>query len=147
MSEQKSKKSTKKSTKRTATVKKSKGLGDDIEKVTKATGIKKAVEWFSETTGIDCGCDARKEKLNKLFPRKSKILCLEAGEYETLKRFFSSFDGRAIKEEYQEPLARIHARVFTHKFAIPCPCSPREWKAFVNDLKGLYQSYEGDRPV
>ena len=72
---------------------------------------------------------------------------LEAGEYETLKQFFSNFDGRAIKEQYQEPLARIHARVFSHKFAIPCPCAPKEWKAFINDLKGLYQSYEGDRPV
>lgn len=150
MSEQKSSKSTGKSTKRTAPAKKknkSKGLGDDIEKLTKATGIKAAVEWFSEATGVDCGCLARKEKLNKLFPRKSQISCLEAGEYETLKQFFSNFDGRAIKEQYQEPLARIHARVFSHKFAIPCPCAPKEWKSFINDLKGLYESYEGDRPV
>lgn len=157
MSEQKSSKSTEKSIENTAPAKKrgrpkgsknkSKGLGDDIEKITKATGIKAAVDWFSEATGVDCGCDARKEKLNKLFPRKSQISCLEAGEYETLKQFFSAFDGRAIKEEYQEPLARIHARVFSHKFAVPCPCAPKEWKQYINDLKGLYQSYEGDRPV
>ena len=33
------------------------GLGDTIEKITKATGIKKVVEWAA---GEDCGCDERK---------------------------------------------------------------------------------------
>lgn len=126
---------------------KSKGLGDDIEKITKSTGIKAVVDWFSKTTGVDCGCDARKEKLNKLFPKRLSPQCLEEGEYETLKQFFSQFDGKKIEEKYQEPLARIHARVFSHKFAVPCPCSPKEWKSFINDLKGLYNSYEGDRPI
>ena len=46
---------------------KSKGLGDDIEKITEATGIKKVVKW---AFGEDCGCDERKEKLNKLFKYK-----------------------------------------------------------------------------
>mgnify|MGYP003109834655 FL=1 len=48
--------------------KKSKGLGDTIEKITKATGIKKVVDTVSKVTGKDCGCDERKEKLNRLFP-------------------------------------------------------------------------------
>ena len=47
--------------------KKSKGLGDSIEKITKATGIKDLVE---KITKGDCGCDKRKEKLNKKFPYK-----------------------------------------------------------------------------
>ena len=47
---------------------KSKGLGDTIEKITKATGIKKVVDKVSESTGKDCGCSKRKETLNKLFP-------------------------------------------------------------------------------
>lgn len=47
---------------------KSKGLGDSIEKVTKATGVKWVVEKFTELTGVDCGCENRKERLNKLFP-------------------------------------------------------------------------------
>jgi hypothetical protein len=43
---------------------KSKGLGDTIEKITAATGIKKAVEFATKSSGKDCGCKARKEKLN-----------------------------------------------------------------------------------
>ena len=50
-------------------LKKSKGLGDTIEKITKATGIDKIVK---KTIGNDCGCDERKQLLNKLFPYKEK---------------------------------------------------------------------------
>ena len=48
--------------------KKSKGLGDSIEKFTKATGIKKVVDTVSKKVGKDCGCDKRKDTLNRLFP-------------------------------------------------------------------------------
>ncbi len=44
-----------------------KGLGDTIEQITKATGIKHVVE---RIVGDDCGCEKRKEKLNKLIPYK-----------------------------------------------------------------------------
>ena len=47
---------------------KSKGLGDTIEKFTKATGIKKVVDTVSKVTGKDCGCGKRKDNLNRLFP-------------------------------------------------------------------------------
>jgi hypothetical protein len=47
---------------------KSKGLGDTIEKVTKATGIKKIVDTVSKATGKPCGCNKRKDKLNRAFP-------------------------------------------------------------------------------
>jgi hypothetical protein len=44
---------------------KSKGLGDTIEKITAATGIKKAVEFVTEAMGIkDCGCNGRQNNLN-----------------------------------------------------------------------------------
>ena len=49
---------------------KSKGLGDTIEKITKATGIKKVDNKVNKITGKDCGCNKRKEALNKKFPYK-----------------------------------------------------------------------------
>jgi len=49
---------------------KSTGLGDDIAKFTKATGIKKMVDTMSKGLNIPCGCEARKGALNKLFPYK-----------------------------------------------------------------------------
>jgi hypothetical protein len=50
---------------------KSKGLGDSIEKVTKATGIKTVVDIVSEGLNIPCGCQGRKDALNKIFPYKN----------------------------------------------------------------------------
>ena len=53
--------------------KKSKGLGDTIEKITKATGIKKVVDKVSKVTGKDCGCNKRKDILNSFFPYNNTI--------------------------------------------------------------------------
>lgn len=50
----------------------SRGLGDTIAKITAATGIKKVVDTIAEATGTDCGCSARQEKLNEVFPYESK---------------------------------------------------------------------------
>jgi hypothetical protein len=47
---------------------KSRGLGDTIEKFTKATGIKKVVDTIAKATGKDCGCNKRKDSLNRAFP-------------------------------------------------------------------------------
>ena len=44
------------------------GLGDDIEKFTKATGIKNVVDKVAEGLNIPCGCSARKEWFNEKFP-------------------------------------------------------------------------------
>ena len=117
----------------------SKGLGDDIEKITEATGIKKAVKWL---LGEDCGCDQRKEKLNELFPKRVKPLCLEEQEYTTLSEFFKVFDNKKIEPQWHEPLSRIHARVFQHKYVVPCTCTPKVWKGYIKDLKTVYEQYE-----
>lgn len=46
---------------------KSKGLGDTIDKITTATGIKKAVKMLSNEE--ECApCEQRRKKLNELFP-------------------------------------------------------------------------------
>ena len=47
---------------------KSKGLGDSIEKITKATGIKKVVDTVSKINKKPCNCGKRKDNLNRLFP-------------------------------------------------------------------------------
>ena len=58
---------------------KSKGLGTSIEKITKATGIKKVVEAGAKALGKDCGCGKRRDFLdnpdlmvNKIFYKGDK---------------------------------------------------------------------------
>jgi hypothetical protein len=52
--------------------KKSRGLGDTVAKITKATGIKAAVDTVFDAMDKDCGCKERQSKLNKLFPYGKK---------------------------------------------------------------------------
>tara|TARA_Y100000592_G_scaffold25085_1_gene39415 strand:+ start:987 stop:1157 length:171 start_codon:yes stop_codon:yes gene_type:complete len=50
---------------------KSKGLGDTVEKITKATGLKSLMEISMGAFGKkDCGCSKRKNWLNQKFPYK-----------------------------------------------------------------------------
>ncbi len=51
--------------------KKNKGLGDTIYNFTTRTGIAKAVDKISKVTGKECGCQKRREALNKKFPYKN----------------------------------------------------------------------------
>jgi len=52
---------------------KSRGLGDSIHKFTKATGIKSVVDRVSEGLNISCGCEGRRELLNKIMPYDNKF--------------------------------------------------------------------------
>jgi len=50
---------------------KSRGLGDSIAKFTKVTGINSLAQMGAKAIGKkDCGCNKRKEVLNKAFPYK-----------------------------------------------------------------------------
>ena len=96
---------------------KSKGLGDDIEKITEATGIKKLVKFIA---GEDCGCDERKDKLNKIF-RHNKLECLTEDEYDYLTEFFAK-NKNVLNNQEIKKLYEISNRVFNKKNK-PSSCS------------------------
>ena len=116
---------------------KSKGLGDTVEKITKATGIKQATDWIFDKLGKDCGCDVRKEKLNKLFPYK--VECLNEEEYIYLKGFFN-INKNIVNSIEQKELLTIHNRVFnTNKKPSSCGSCVKD---LVNTMKRLYIEYD-----
>jgi hypothetical protein len=90
--------------------KKSQGLGDTIAKITKATGIDKAVKFIA---GEDCGCDKRKKMLNKLFPYR-RPNCLTEIEHTVLTEFFKRNPTQVSKTE-QLTLLKISNRVFNER--------------------------------
>tara|TARA_R110000803_G_scaffold63705_1_gene124401 strand:+ start:543 stop:938 length:396 start_codon:yes stop_codon:yes gene_type:complete len=115
--------------------KKSKGLGDTIAKVTKATGIDKAVKFIA---GEDCGCDERKAKLNKLFPY-NKPECLTETEHNYLKEFFKIHKNTITHKEQLELLKISNRVLHTKKQVSSCSSCVR---ALMNELKKLYDNYE-----
>ena len=114
---------------------KSEGLGDTIEKITKATGIKTIVKALF---GDDCGCDERKEKLNKLF-RYNKMECLVESEFEYLKDLFTRLKNSITPADQREVL-KIYNRTFNAKHP-PTTCAPC-WKGIMNKVRTLYNEYE-----
>ena len=109
--------------------KKPQGLGDVVESITQATGIDKVVH---AVLGDDCGCDERKEKLNKLFPFGKRIQnCLTNEQREYLNEFFKT-NPTQIYPIQQRELSDIYKYVYG--FPVDTTCSSC-WRDVLKDLK------------
>ena len=113
------------------------GVGDTVAKITEATGIDKLVKWIA---GEDCGCDERKEALNKMFPY-NKPECLTEEEYDylvpTLERFKSV---PRITPSAEIKVIRIYNRVF-HATKDQSQCDSC-WRTIVKELNEVVSTYE-----
>jgi len=115
------------------------GLGDTIEQITEATGIKKVVEVFSKATGLDCGCEERKAKLNNLIPYRRKVNCLTESDYEALKQYISPKKGSLTPNEQWE-IQAIYYRVFEVKLE-DSNCASC-WRDIISDLRKVHNEYQ-----
>tara|TARA_R110002050_G_scaffold6857_2_gene27589 strand:- start:695 stop:1060 length:366 start_codon:yes stop_codon:yes gene_type:complete len=117
----------------------SKGLGDTVKKVFKATGVDKVAKFV---LGDDCGCDERQEALNKLFPYK-KTECLIESEYEYLTDYFNKYPNNnkgTRRAAVLNELYSIYRRVFnSNKRPSNCGSCVRN---VLNQLKNVYDTYE-----
>lgn len=96
---------------------KAQGLGDTVEQVLEATGIAKVAKFLM---GEDCGCDARKAKLNEMFPY-NKPECLTEDEYNYLNESQVLFKA-SIRPTEQAEILNIYNRVF-HVRREPTSCA------------------------
>lgn len=117
--------------------KQSVGLGDTIEKITTATGIKAVVETFSELTGIDCKCEERKTKLNELFSYSRKVNCLTETDYNLLTDLITK---NQLTPEDQKILTDIYYNVFNYRLQLSACGSC--WAGKVQELKKVYNEYK-----
>ncbi len=114
------------------------GLGDVVEKITEATGIKKAVK---AVFGEDCGCDGRKEALNEMLPFGVKAVnCASEEDYNYLKSFFSRRRTR-IDRTQQERLADIYNFVYGKNMLPPVGCQGCSHSGFLKAVKKLEMYY------
>jgi len=98
-----------------------KGAGDIVESITTATGIKAVVDTVAKALDTDCGCAARKETLNKLFPNR-KLNDLSTEDYEYLTEWYS-VNRSSVNTKEQNMLVDIYNRVFNAKRKVS-NCSP-----------------------
>lgn len=90
-----------------------KGAGDIVESITTATGIKAVVDTVAKALDADCGCAARKETLNKLFPNR-KLNDLSTEDYDFLTEWFS-VRRSSVSAKDNSTLVGIYNRVFNSK--------------------------------
>ena len=112
---------------------KNSGLGDIVTEFTEVTGIKKVVEALVD----DCGCAARAEKLNELFPNR-KLNNLETEQFELLKNFFEPKRPSSVDPKTQRELVEVYNHVFKSKRKVT-NCSPCLVN-LIDDLSKIYES-------
>ena len=86
---------------------KSKGLGDTIEKITKATGIDKVAK---KVLGDDCGCEKRKKTLNSIFPY-SNVRQFTDDELSIYEEILPRIKG-TISRQDQALMVKLYNKVF-----------------------------------
>jgi NAD(P)H-nitrite reductase large subunit len=115
--------------------KKATGLGDTIEQVLEVTKIAKVAKWI---LGEDCGCEERKEKLNKLF-KYAKPKCLTEDEHTYLSES-EVLNKNIITPSEQRELLKIYNRVFNKRMQpTSCGSCVRE---VVDGLKQVVNEYK-----
>jgi len=112
------------------------GVGDTVQKITKATGIEKAVKFLA---GEDCGCDERKDKLNYLFPYQ-KPNCLTEDEFNYLSDRVGKLN--KVTPEEQKSLLVIYNRVFKDNRELT-GCSTCFLNGVWKKLERVYKEYLG----
>ena len=98
------------------------GLGDIVEAVTEATGIKALV-------GEDCGCDKRKEQLNALLSFGKRIINCPTEEQQE----FINNIGSTIKFADRLKIAEIYEFVYGSKVDIDSTCG----ECWLNHIKQI----------
>lgn len=116
--------------------KRSRGLGDTVEKIIHATGLQIFVE------GKDCGCEKRKEKLNELFPYRFKARCFTEDEFIYWKEFKATRT-LTISSNQVKYICELYANIFNRPVWFPCSnCSPKPLISMIDKLDKVYESYE-----
>ena len=82
----------------------SQGLGDTIAKITNFFGIDKVADAVAKLAGAPgCGCNERRQLLNKLFPYKEKYR-----KFKVLKQFnfagTNYFEGQVLEINNEHPV-------------------------------------------
>lgn len=111
------------------------GLGDVVEKVAEVTGVKKLVTEFSN--GKDCGCDKRKEKLNKLRFRFKPVRCFTEEQFNAWTNFKQNKSNQVTRKEQTELIIPIFRQLFARQLK-PMSCCVKQ---YIDEIDRVYEAY------
>ena len=115
---------------------KSKGLGDSIAKITKATGIDKLAKTI---LGEDCNkCEERRKKLNQMFPAFKNIRQFTEDELKIYDEVIPLIEKKGNITREQKPIVNaLYKGVFGNnpQWKSCSPCNKR----IMDNLKKVYE--------
>lgn len=111
--------------------KKPKGLGDTVENIFEATGIATVAK---AVLGEKCGCEERKEALNKLWTYK-QVSCINETDLIWLQEFLPTKPNQ-LTIKMQEQLKAIYERVFNTPYR-GSTCGSC-WRDMINEIEKVY---------
>jgi hypothetical protein len=115
--------------------KKLQGAGDLVEKVLQVTKVDKVAKWL---LGEDCGCEKRKEYLNRVMPF-TKVECLNEDEYNWLDKYYNGKTSR-IDSSTQDQFNVIYNRIFNKKVGrSSCPSCVAQR---IKEMRKIYNEYK-----
>lgn len=122
---------------------KPKGLGDSVAQITKATGIDKVVKKVFP----DCGCQERKEWLNKTFPYVNKQkACMNEEQYLHFKGFKEKYLSSSLQPSIPGKEMVKLIDLYNSIFQVDVQgCSDCNAGHFVKKLDSVYLTYEKSR--
>lgn len=112
----------------------SNGLGDVVESITEATGIKKAVKFIA---GDDCGCDKRKEKLNKVRFRFKVVRCFTEQQFNDWTDFRELNPFEITYSQQINLIIPIYSQLFARQLK-PMSCC---LEPYINEINKVYEKY------
>jgi hypothetical protein len=132
-----------------------KGLGDLVEKALHSKTLKPLTEKLKETIfgddGEDCGCDGRRELLNKIGLSRDVATCLNEKQYNALKKIPTYEQERLehgrLRHNWANAIQKIHSEVFSHRvtsFCSSCGSGAKTLRNWDEDLRKLVAFYESE---
>ena len=115
------------------------GLGDTIQKIIPKS-VKKVVEFIA---GKDCGCNRRKNALNKLIPYKEvKVAnCMTQEEHKWWGEFSARKVYKVTKSEVAT-ISRTYERLYNDRSRICSNCGSKRINHVIKLIDKVYESYK-----
>ncbi len=127
------------------------GLGDVVENVLESKPIKpltKVIKKAIFKDKDDCGCEERKQKLNKMFPiRRKAVRCFTEDLYNRYSKYVNSRTLKLWNDKEIDLLIESYAYIFATQYrkidlCKNCQGSGKLLLKMSNELDKVHQSYE-----
>ena len=105
-----------------------KGLGDTVEKILNSKPIKpitKVIKKIIWNDKEDCGCNERKDYLNKLIPynKRKVVRCFSKQDYDNYTEYQKERTLKKISRKHVKLLIDLYAKVYAIQYDIRRLCS------------------------